>query len=266
MENWGWVAVDRSVQAGRKSAVTGTRTRAHLLLATLVASSLDARLPLLLVVVPGKVVVTIRTARAAANHANGAPLALCSAIGTTEAGGVGQAVAPDGDRACRAHGRGRTSIAMAMAVLSLGLGCRACGAGSGGCRAVHALTARWRRRAAGEMGKRGGGRGGQRAEGSVPLVSATAAQRSTAQHRRDLPTVQARWRTDLGGAGVAMVLSLGSVGEPAWVMSETVEVEVRGPVAEGAGLGWFKKEAFCSTEGNFCRVIIINQCQTTCAY
>lgn len=63
-----------------------------------------------------------------------------------------------------------------------------------------------------------------------------------------------------------MVLSLGSVGEPAWVMSETVEVEVRGPVAEGAGLGWFKKEAFCSTGGNFCRVIIINQCQTTCAY
>jgi hypothetical protein len=47
-----------------------------------------------------------------------------------------------------------------------------------------------------------------------------------------------------------MVLSLVSVGEPAWVMSETVEVEVEGPVAEGAGLGWFKKEAFCPTGGN----------------
>lgn len=93
----------------------------------------------------------------------------------------------------------------------------------------------------------------------MPLVSATAAQRSysAAQHRRDLPTVQARWRTDLGGsAGVAMVLSLESVGEPAWVMSETVEVEVRGPVAEGAGLAWFKKEALCSYRGRtFCRVI-----------
>lgn len=57
-------------------------------------------------------------------------------------------------------------------------------------------------------------------------------------------------------AGVAMVLSLESVGEPAWVMSETVEVEVRGPVAEGAGLAWFKKEALCSYRGRtFCRVI-----------
>lgn len=53
-----------------------------------------------------------------------------------------------------------------------------------------------------------------------------------------------------------MVLSLESVGEPAWVMSETVEVEVRGPVAEGAGLAWFKKEALCSYRGRtFCRVI-----------
>lgn len=63
-----------------------------------------------------------------------------------------------------------------------------------------------------------------------------------------------------------MVLSLESVGEPAWVMSETVEVEVRGPVAEGAGLAWFKKEAFCSYRGRtFCRVIpspVINQTTT----
>lgn len=160
-----------------------TRTRTHLLLATLIAGSLDARLPLLLVVVPGKVVVTIRTARAAAHHANGAPLALCSAIGTTEAGAVGQAVAPDGDRACWTHGRGRTSITMAMAVLSLGLGCRACGAGSGGCRAVHALTARWRRRAAGERWGRGEADeqvSGQRAVCRwFPLPQHNAAQRST---------------------------------------------------------------------------------------
>lgn len=144
---------------------------------------------------------------------------------------------------------------MAMGVLSLGLGCRACGAGSGGCRAVHALAARWRRWAAGENGEEGMRRVDERCQqrGRVcrwfPLPQHSAAQRSTAQHRRDLPTVQARWRTDLGGAGVAMVLSLVSVGEPAWVLSETVEVEVRGPVAEGAGLGWFKKEALCSLQG-----------------
>lgn len=80
---------------------------------------------------------------------------------------MGETVAPDRDGACRAHGGGRTSIAMAMGVLSLGLGCRACGAGSGGCRAVHALTARWRRRAAGERWRRGdGGRGEADEEGS----------------------------------------------------------------------------------------------------
>lgn len=108
---------------------------------------------------------------------------------------------------------------------------------------------RWAAGEDGEEGMRTRGRQRSAARAGVPLVSATAAQRSTAQHRRDLPTVQARWRTDLGGAGVAMVLSLVSVGEPAWVLSETVEVEVRGPVAEGAGLGWFKKEALCSTGG-----------------
>lgn len=55
-----------------------------------------------------------------------------------------------------------------------------------------------------------------------------------------------------------MVLSLGSVGEPAWVIEQDSRGRGRGPVAEGAGLGWFKKEAFCSTGGdggNFCRVI-----------
>lgn len=47
---------------------TGPQT--HLLLATFVASSLDAWLPLLLVVVSSEVVVPIGTARAAANHAD----------------------------------------------------------------------------------------------------------------------------------------------------------------------------------------------------
>lgn len=45
------------------------------------------------------------------------------------------------------------------------------------------------------------------------------------------------------------VLSLGSVGEPAWVIEQDSRGRGRGPVAEGAGLGWFKKEAFCSTGG-----------------
>lgn len=111
----------------------------------------------------------------------------------------------------------------------------------------------------GKMGKRGREadeearcqRARQRAQGSMPLVSATAAQRSTTQHRRDLPTGPGTLANGSGGAGVAMVLSLVSVGEPAWVRSETVEVEVRGPVAEGAGLAWFKKEAFCPTGGDF---------------
>lgn len=71
----------------------------------------------------------------------------------------------------------------------------------------------------------------------------------TAQRRRDLPTVQARWRTDLGSAGVAMVLSLVSVGEPGLGHERDSRGRGRGPVAEGAGLGWFKKEAFCSTGG-----------------
>lgn len=79
-----------------------TRRQTHLLLAAFVAGPLDAGLPLLLVLVPGEVVVAIGAAGAAANHADGAPLALCGAIGP-EAGGVGQAVAPDGDGACRAH-------------------------------------------------------------------------------------------------------------------------------------------------------------------
>lgn len=135
----GMAGRDWNTQASRKNALDLTPT--HLLLATLVASSLDARLPLLLVVIGGEIIVTIRTARAAANHADGTPLALGSAIGT-EAGGVGHAMATGGNRTCRAHGGGRTSIAVAvavaMAVLSLGLGCRACGAGSGACRAVHA--------------------------------------------------------------------------------------------------------------------------------
>ena len=151
-EDWGWLALIGSVEAGKKNAVT--RSWTHLLLATLVASSLDARLPLLLVVVATKVVITVGAARAAANHADGAPLALCSAIGT-DAGGVGHAMAAGRNRACRAHGGGRTSIAMAMAVLSLGLGCRACGAGSGGCRTVHALLHGGGGGRQGKMGKRG---------------------------------------------------------------------------------------------------------------
>lgn len=76
---------DWHVQAGKKNAAA--RTPTHLLLATLVACSLDAWLPLLLVVVSAEIIVPIGAARAAANHADGAPLALCSAIGT-EAGGV----------------------------------------------------------------------------------------------------------------------------------------------------------------------------------
>lgn len=183
--NWVWLApIDLCRRARTMTCVTGSQT--HLLLATFVASSLDARLPLLLVVVSSEVVVPIGTARAASNHADRAPLALCSAIGP-EAGGMGETVAPDRDGACRAHGGGRASIAMSMGVLSLGLGCRACGAGSGGCRAVHALTARWRRWAAGGDGERRWGRGEAdeevrgpegRSEGGMPLVSATAAQRS----------------------------------------------------------------------------------------
>lgn len=147
--------------------------RTHLLLATLVAGPLDARLPLLLVVIGAEVVVTVSTAGAAANHADGTPLALGSAIGT-EAGGVGHTMAPGGNRACRAHGGGRASIAVTvamgvlavLAVLSLGLGCRACGAGSGGCRAVHA-----------QLHGGGGGRAGERKDGEMGGVSATAAQR-----------------------------------------------------------------------------------------
>lgn len=54
--------------AGRGQGILGSRT--HLLLATLVASPLDARLPLLLVVIGAEVVVAIGTARAAANHAD----------------------------------------------------------------------------------------------------------------------------------------------------------------------------------------------------
>lgn len=159
--------------------------KTHLLLATFVASSLDAWLPLLLVVVSGEIIVPIGTARAATDHANGAPLALCSAIGT-EAGGVGHAVAPDGDGACRAHRGGRASIAMAMAVLSLGLGCRACGAGPGGCRAVHALTARRRRWAAGEDGEEGRRTRRSEARGHPEGTGQYAVgfrYRSTAQHK-----------------------------------------------------------------------------------
>lgn len=91
---------DWSMWEVKKHAVT--RYRTHFLLATFVAGSLYARLPLLLVVIGTKVVVTVGAARAAANHADGTPLALGRAIGT-EAGGVGQAMAPDGNRACRAH-------------------------------------------------------------------------------------------------------------------------------------------------------------------
>jgi hypothetical protein len=147
-----WQGLDHV--GGQEGWCDPTRYRTHFLLATLVAGPLDARLPLLLVVVAGEVVVTISTARAAANHADGAPLALGSAIGT-EAGGVGHAMAPGGDRTCRAHGGGRTSVAVAMAMLSLGLGCRACGAGSGGCRAVHAHLHGGGGGRQGKMGKRG---------------------------------------------------------------------------------------------------------------
>lgn len=104
------------------------------------------------------------------------------------------------------------------------------------------------------MGKRGCGRADDRGQqrGRVcrwfPLPQHSAAQRSTGgTFQQSRHAGERIW----GGAGVAMVLSLVSVGEPAWVLSETVEVEVRGPVAEGAGLSWFKKEALCSTGGNF---------------
>lgn len=188
-----------------------TQAQTHLLLATFIASPLDAGLSLLLVVVSGEVIVAVSTSGAAANHAHGAPLALCSAIGT-DARGVGQAVAPGRDGAGRAHGGGGTPVAMlSMAVVSLGLGCRACGAGSGGCRAVHALTARWRRW---EAGKRGGrsGRGDLGQDERLfnwpwPCRQSPLPQRSTAQ-RRDLPTVQQAGERIWGGggAGVAMVV------------------------------------------------------------
>lgn len=94
----------------------------------------------------------------------------------------------------------------------------------------------------------------------MPSVSVTAAQRSTGGTFQQSRHAGER----IWGAPVSRWCCHSiSVGELAWVMSETVEVEVRGPVAEGAGLGWFKKEAFCPTGGTFCRVIVINQ-TTTC--
>lgn len=68
-KNWVRLAlIDLCRRARRMMCDTGPQT--HLLLATFVASSLDAWLPLLLVVVSSEVVVPIGTARAAADHAD----------------------------------------------------------------------------------------------------------------------------------------------------------------------------------------------------
>lgn len=85
----------------------------HLLLATLVTSSLDPGLPLLLVMISHHIVVAILAPRTAADHAHGAPLPLGAAIGTGT-GAMGEHLAPDGDWAVRAHGGGRAAVAMSL--------------------------------------------------------------------------------------------------------------------------------------------------------
>lgn len=114
--------------------------RTHLLLSTLVASPLDARLPLLLVVLCGTVTVTIviaiDAARAVAHHGYGAPLPLGGAIRAetgSGAGAVGKDLAADGDGAGRAERGGRSTILG----MGLAVSCRGwAGSGEGG--AVHA--------------------------------------------------------------------------------------------------------------------------------
>lgn len=85
------------------------RLSTHFLLTALIAGSLHARLPLLLVVVASAIVIAVDTAWAVADDAgaHGAPLPLGGAIG---AGAVGKDLTPDGDRAGRTEGGGRCAI------------------------------------------------------------------------------------------------------------------------------------------------------------
>lgn len=98
------------------------------MLATLVASPFDTRLPLLLVVVTGAVIVAIHAAGAVDHDATGAALPLGAAIDA-------EALAANGDGARWTQGRGWAAILR----LRIGLGCRGRSwSGSGDSGSVHA--------------------------------------------------------------------------------------------------------------------------------
>lgn len=96
----------------------------HLLLATLITGSLDAGLPLLLIMVPHHVVVAILAPRTTSHHTHGAPLPLGATVGT-DTRTMSEDLAPDGDGTVRTHGGGRTAIPVSMCLcLNLNLGGR----------------------------------------------------------------------------------------------------------------------------------------------
>lgn len=102
----------------------------HFLLATFITSSFDARLPFLLVVVAGAVIVAINAAGAVNHDTAGAALSFGAAIGT-------EALAADRDWTGRTQGRGRSAILSLR--MMLGLGCRGRSwSGSGDSGGVHA--------------------------------------------------------------------------------------------------------------------------------
>lgn len=117
---------ERGAGGGRAIAIA---IATHLLLATLVASPLHARLPLLLVVITGAVVVAIDAAGAVDHAGGGAALPLSGAIGR-------EALAADGDGARGTQGRGGQD---AVLRLRMRLGCRGRSwSGSGDSGSVHA--------------------------------------------------------------------------------------------------------------------------------
>lgn len=123
----GSTAFDSDAGACRKG-IQHRQSSTYLLLTTLVASPLDARLPFFLVVITGAVIVAIDTAGAVHHDSARAALPLGAAIS-------GKALAANRDGARRTQGRGWPAVLR----LRVGLGCRGRSwSGSGDSGSVHA--------------------------------------------------------------------------------------------------------------------------------